>query len=61
MLRDVILIMADKTNFKVIIIGAGVSGLSAANQLLKKCIDDFIIIEARNRIGGRVVAINIGG
>lgn len=38
---------------KVIIIGAGFSGLAAANQLLKKNID-FVILESRNRIGGRV-------
>ncbi len=38
---------------KVIIIGAGFAGLSAALYLHKKKID-FIILEARNRIGGRV-------
>ena len=38
---------------KVIIIGAGFAGLSAAYYLYKKKID-FIILEARNRISGRV-------
>lgn len=38
---------------KVIIIGAGFSGLSAAYSLLKKNID-FVILESRERIGGRV-------
>ena len=38
---------------KVIIIGAGFAGLSAAYYLQKKNIE-FIILEARNRIGGRV-------
>lgn len=38
---------------KVIIIGAGFAGLSAAYYLHKKKID-FVILEARNRIGGRV-------
>lgn len=38
---------------KVIIIGAGFAGLAAANYLHKKKID-FIILEARNRISGRV-------
>lgn len=38
---------------KVIIIGAGFAGLSAANYLFNKKID-FVILESRNRIGGRV-------
>lgn len=38
---------------KVIIIGAGFAGLAAANYLHKKKID-FVILEARNRISGRV-------
>lgn len=38
---------------KVVIIGAGFAGLSAAYYLYKKNID-FVILEARNRIGGRV-------
>ncbi len=38
---------------KVVIIGAGFAGLSAAYYLHKKKID-FVILEARNRIGGRV-------
>lgn len=38
---------------KVIIIGAGLAGLAAAKKLKQNKID-FIIVEARNRIGGRV-------
>lgn len=38
---------------KVIIIGAGFAGLAAAYKLQQRKID-FIILEARNRIGGRV-------
>lgn len=38
---------------KVIIIGAGFAGLAAANYLFDKKID-FVILEASNRIGGRV-------
>lgn len=43
---------------KVIIIGAGFSGLAAANRLRQKNID-FIILESRNRIGGRVFSHQI--
>ena len=38
---------------KVIIIGAGFSGLAAAYYLHKKNID-FVVLESRNRVGGRV-------
>lgn len=43
---------------KVIIIGAGFSGLAAAYSLHKKNID-FVVLEARNRIGGRVFSHTI--
>lgn len=45
---------------KVIIIGAGMAGLSAANHLNKNGLTDFKILEARSRIGGRIVSIDIG-
>jgi monoamine oxidase len=41
------------SKYKVIIIGAGFAGLAAAYKLFQKKID-FVILEARNRIGGRV-------
>lgn len=40
----------------VIIIGAGISGLTTAYQLHKKGVD-FRILEARDRIGGRVQSV----
>lgn len=43
---------------KVIIIGAGFAGLAAAYQLHKRKID-FVILEARDRIGGRVFSHTI--
>ena len=46
------------TKPKVIIIGAGFAGLSAAYYLHKKKID-FVILEARNRISGRVFSHTI--
>ncbi|XP_050435216.1 protein anon-37Cs-like [Adelges cooleyi] len=45
---------------KVIIIGGGFSGLSAAKHLLCNGIDDILILEARNRLGGRVTTKCIG-
>lgn len=43
---------------KVIIIGAGFSGLAAAYQLHKRGLD-VLVLEARNRVGGRVFTYNI--
>lgn len=44
----------------ILIIGAGMAGLSAANHLIKNGISDFKILEARSRIGGRIIGINVG-
>jgi monoamine oxidase len=46
------------TKTKVIIIGAGFAGLAAAYRLHQKNVD-FIILESRNRIGGRVFSHSI--
>ena len=42
----------------VIVIGAGFAGLAAANQLKKKGLK-VIVLEARNRVGGRVFSFDI--
>lgn len=47
----------DKNKYSVIIIGAGMAGLAAANHLLKGGIEDFKILEARKRVGGRIVPL----
>ncbi|GIY76951.1 spermine oxidase [Caerostris extrusa] len=46
--------------YKAIIIGAGIAGISAAHHLVKNGETDFKILEARNRIGGRIVSIPLG-
>ncbi|MFP2997135.1 FAD-dependent oxidoreductase [Spongiivirga sp. MCCC 1A20706] len=45
-----------KTDF--LIIGAGLSGLTSAYYLKKNGIDNFMIVESRNRIGGRILTRN---
>ena len=41
------------THYDVVIIGAGISGISAAVHLMKNCPDkSFVILEARDAIGG---------
>jgi monoamine oxidase len=42
---------------KVAIVGAGVSGLYAAYRLKQNGMHDFILLEARNRIGGRIYSV----
>ena len=42
--------------FDVIVIGAGFSGLSAANEL-EKLGAHVCVIEARDRVGGRVLTV----
>lgn len=42
------------------IVGAGISGLGAATHLLKNNITDILILEASNRIGGRVYTAPFG-
>ena len=37
----------------VIVIGAGIAGLAAANRLQEKGVK-VLVLEARNRIGGRI-------
>lgn len=38
----------------VIVIGAGMAGLSAANHFVNRGFNDVVILEARDRIGGRM-------
>lgn len=46
---------------KVIIIGAGMAGISATQRLQESGISDILILEARDRIGGRVHSAQLGG
>uniref|UniRef100_A0A1B6C8Z2 Amine oxidase domain-containing protein n=1 Tax=Clastoptera arizonana TaxID=38151 RepID=A0A1B6C8Z2_9HEMI len=45
---------------KVVIIGAGMSGLSAAQSLFKSGLKDFVVLEATNRPGGRIHSCWLG-
>jgi monoamine oxidase len=39
---------------RVIVIGAGMAGLAAAQRLVERGVSDVIVLEARDRIGGRI-------
>lgn len=47
-------------NHKIIIIGAGLAGIACATKLLENGIKDFVILEAENRIGGRIFSVGFG-
>ena len=44
---------------QVVIIGAGAAGIAAATRLYENGIRDIIILEAENRIGGRVNTVEL--
>ena len=49
-----------KENPKVIIVGAGIAGIAAGNYLANNGLHDFTILEATDRIGGRIWSVDLG-
>lgn len=45
---------------RVCVIGAGIAGLGAAQRLVEAGVQDFVLLEAEDRIGGRVCTIKHG-
>ncbi|MGB7477815.1 MAG: FAD-dependent oxidoreductase, partial [Polyangiales bacterium] len=45
----------------LVVIGAGLSGLMAGRELRKRGVDSFVVLEARERVGGRTLNMPIGG
>jgi monoamine oxidase len=43
----------------ILIVGAGLSGLALANELARRG-DDYLLVEARNRVGGRILSVESG-
>ncbi len=50
-----------QTDESVLVIGAGIAGLAAASELRASGFDDVVVLEARNRIGGRIWTESLGG
>ena len=46
---------------RVVIVGAGIAGLAAAAALRTAGLDNVVVLEARDRIGGRIWTSTIGG
>ncbi|XP_055854509.1 spermine oxidase [Episyrphus balteatus] len=49
-----------KLTAKIVVIGAGASGIAAATKLLQSGFQNVIILEAEDRIGGRIYTIPFG-
>ena len=45
---------------KILIIGAGIAGLAAGKYLQLEGFNDFTILEASDRIGGRIWSVPVG-
>ncbi|XP_010068969.2 polyamine oxidase 1 [Eucalyptus grandis] len=53
--------MATPSRSSVIIVGAGISGIAAAKILVENGVEDIVILEATDRIGGRMRKEAFGG
>lgn len=51
---------SETLNQRIIIIGAGPSGIAAASKLYENGFTNVTILEAENRIGGRVYTTKLG-
>lgn len=49
------------TRYRAVIVGAGLAGYSAAAKLMENEVDDILVLEAEDRIGGRVHSIPFNG
>ncbi|XP_074041191.1 uncharacterized protein isoform X2 [Leptinotarsa decemlineata] len=49
------------TQPRIVIIGAGASGIAAATRLLENGFNEITLLEAEDRIGGRVNSVEFGG
>ena len=52
---------AEPKALDVAVVGAGLAGLTAARDLAKSGRDSFVVLEARDRVGGRTLNQPIGG
>lgn len=51
---------ANNMNKKIVIIGAGASGIACGTKLMSNGFRNIVILEGENRIGGRIHTIPFG-
>ena len=51
----------DVVTSDILILGAGMAGISAAKRLTERGLEDIVMVEGADRIGGRVREVNFGG
>lgn len=47
---------ARNTHYQVLVLGGGVSGVMAARELWAAGIQDYLLVEARDELGGRLMS-----
>ncbi|KAJ7614863.1 hypothetical protein FB45DRAFT_758200 [Roridomyces roridus] len=52
---------ATKNDKEVLILGGGVAGIIAARTLFEKNVKNFLVVEARDELGGRMRSMEFGG
>ena len=53
--------VSESKHHKVLILGGGVTGVIAARTLHQNGIDDFLIVDALDELGGRMMSQNFAG
>ena len=48
-------------NVDVVVVGAGLSGLTTAYRLVRQGIDRVVVLEAKDRVGGRTLTTTVDG
>jgi len=46
--------------YRIIVVGAGMAGISCCHKLIEYGLNDILLVEANSRIGGRINTINFG-
>lgn len=46
---------------RVVVVGAGIAGLAAANRIQALGVDDVLVLEADGRLGGKIARVDLGG
>lgn len=50
----------ETTSGKIVVVGGGIAGLSVCYYLQQNGIKDYVLIEASDRIGGRIQTVPFG-